>query len=185
MQDPLPVSRPPAPNWTPHVPNDPRSVGERFGIQSRAVWAPGNVAPVQVVDSLLALSLWRVSVVGAVLLDIEYGTSARRKFTDIEAPLVLTAPGMVQVYARPADPEHTGIECRVTLTPATAGSFSQCRKLATSPATLEDGAVRFFALVASTLTISGVATVVPALSTVPLTAGALLTGGSGFQEFEA
>lgn len=185
MNEPLPVSRPPAPNWTPAVPNDPKSVGDRYGLQTRGAWLPGDVSRKQVIDSLLAVSLWRVSVSGPVLLDITYGTSAQRSLVDIEAPLVFTVPGMVQVYARPSDVDHEGVQCRVTLTPATAGGFSQCRKLATSPATLDDAAVRFTALVASTLTISGVVTVVPALSTVPLTAGALLTAGSGFQEFEA
>lgn len=184
MHDPLPVSRPPAPNWTPHVPNNPDSVGERYGTQSRGAWAAGDVSRKQVVDARLAVSLWRVSVAGPVLLDVQFGTSALRQILDIEAPLILTAPGEVQIYARPRDPAHTGIECRVTLTPATAGS-SQCRKLATAPASLEEGAVRFTALIASTLTISGVVTAVAALAVVPLTAGALLTAGSGFQEFEA
>jgi hypothetical protein len=50
---------------------------------------------------------------------------------------------------------------------------------------LDPGAVDFFALTASTLTISGAAVVVPALQIVPLVSGSTLDTGSGFQEFEA
>lgn len=186
--DPIPVSRPPAPDWTPRVPNNPESLGERYGTQSRGVWRTGDANRKQLIDGLLAVSLWRISVEGPVLLDIEYGTSARRKIVDIEAPMVLTVPGIVQVYARPNNPGHEGIECRVTLTPATAGSVSQCRKIAdatVAPVDLDAGAVRFVALAASTVVISGTAVAVPALSTVPLIDGSQLTSGRGFQEFEA
>lgn len=160
-----------------------------YGTQSRRRWAVGENEPQQVIDALRSVSLWRVSVFGPVLVNVEYGTAMRRVFSSLRAPLVMTIPGQAQLYAWPVNAEHDGVvECTVTLTPATAGEPAQARKIIDSggidtPFDLD--AVRFVAFVDSTLNISGVVVAVPALSSVPLVAGALLTIGRGFQEFEA
>jgi hypothetical protein len=191
MVDPIPVSRPPAPNWTPEVPNDPAQLGKRHGTQARASWRTGDSARKQVIDSVLAESLWRISIEGIgglVLIDIEYGTSARRQIRDIQSPMVLAVPGIVQIYVRPDNPGHEGMECRVTLTPATASGIAHCRKIAdagVAPVPLDDGAVRFVALSACAVEISGTAVAVPTLGTVPLIQGSILNSGRGYQEFEA
>jgi hypothetical protein len=77
------------------------------------------------------------------------------------------------------------VTCGVTLTQATAGARSILRRFISGPAAFELDAVAFTALAASVVSVSGVGAIaVPALSTVPLVAGATLTSGSGFQEFE-
>lgn len=161
-------------------------MGAEYGIQQFKVWAPGNTVPEQVLDTRRADALWRVSAFGNVLLTLGYGTTKRRAIVDLQAPLVMTVPGQLTLTARPRD--NQGATCVVTLTEATAGSISNARKFVVrggADVALDDGALRYFALTNSTLTISGAAVVVPALAIVPLVVGSVLTGGSGFQEFEA
>lgn len=162
------------------------NMGPDYGIQVWKKWEPGDVRPCGVIDVRRADALWRVSAFGNVLLTIGYGTKRKRAITDLQAPLVIAVPGQVIVTATPRD--ANGTTCVVTLTQATDGSLSNARKFTSrggADVALDEGAVRFFALTASTLTISGAAVVVPALDFVPLVAGAVLTSGSGFQEFEA
>lgn len=162
------------------------NMGPQYGTQQSATWAAGDVVPRQLVDVRKAGLLWRVSIFGPVLVTISYGTSKNRPIVDLQAPVVMTIPGQFTATATPLTDE--GAKAVVTLTEASAGALSQARKVAVRGAAdvaLDEGAVRYFALTASTLTISGVATVVPALGSVPLVAGSVLTAGSGFQEFEA
>lgn len=183
MPEPLPVSRPGYP-----VPRDmPQGqMGPDYGTQQFAKWASGDVKPRQVLDTLKAGALWRISLFGNVYASILYGTSHSRAIESLQAPLVITVPGQVLVTAWPRD--TNGAECVVTLTQATAGALSQARKFvddAGGAIALDAGAVRFFALEASSLTISGQVVAVPACQSVPLVSGSVLTTGSGFQEFEA
>jgi hypothetical protein len=181
--DPRVVSSPATPA-RPH-PNQ-GEMGPKYGTQQFANWAPGEVDPRQVLDTMKAGALWRISVFGHVLVTVMYGTSHNRAIENLQAPVVITVPGQAIVTATPRDSE--GTTCVVTLTQATAGALSQARKFVArggADVDLDEGACRYFALTASTLTISGAATVVPALSVVPLVAGSVLTSGSGFQEFEA
>jgi hypothetical protein len=162
------------------------NMGPQYGIQQSATWAAGDVKPRQLVDVRKADALWRFSIFGAVLVTISYGTSKNRPIVALQAPVVITIPGQFTATVEPLD--DSGAQAVVTLTEATAGDASQARKVVVRGAAdvaLDEGAVRYFALTASTLTISGVATVVPACSSVPLVAGSVLTAGSGFQEFEA
>jgi hypothetical protein len=179
----LPVVGPPAPVPTVPVGN----TGPQYGTQSFRVWAAGETDARQVIDTLKATALWRISVTGRVRVTFDYGTSQSRALIALQAPVVITIPGQCTVTAEPLDDD--GTTCVVTLTEATAGALSQARKLAdasVSAVALDDAAVRYVALTASTLTISGVTPVaVPALSVVPLVAGSSLLTGSGFQEFEA
>jgi hypothetical protein len=185
IYDPIPPISPPPAN-APHS----GSVGEAHGLQSKRIWVAGAVDERQIIDAVRALSLWRVSVFGDVLVRVDYGTGMKGgNFVALRTPLVMTIPGQAQLYAQPRDPEHTGVICKVTITPATAGARSQARKVLNAGAgpalAFDDDAVSFFALTASALTISGLAVAVPALSAVPLVQGSVLNTGSGFQEFEA
>ncbi len=162
--------------------------GPTYGTQQLAVWQAGDVGERQLCDtSQKAAMLWRFSCFGRVDVRIDYGTLATRKILTIRAPVVLTIPGQFTATATPINGE--GTEARITLTQATGGAHSIARQFVNAGAgpavALSDDAVDFVALVASTLTISGIAVAVPALSTVPLVVGSTLNTGSGFQEFEA
>lgn len=162
------------------------NTGVIYGTQQRAVWAAGQTDARQVCDALKPQALWRFSCFGRVSLTIDYGTQANRAILNLLAPVVLTIPGQFTATATPID--DAGAEAVVTLTQATAGARGIARRLLDAGAgpalALDVGAVSFFALNACTLTISGVAVVVPALAVVPLVAGSLLNTGAGFQEFE-
>ncbi len=180
---PAPVSR-----WPADAPpfGALNNTGEIYGLQSSRTWAPTETDWRELCDATKAPALWRFSVFGNVLVSITYGTNGTREILELQAPCVITLPGQFTAKARPRF--GSGASCVVTLTQATAGALSQARKFASAPVgpiALDDGACRYVALTASTLTISGVAVVVPALATVPLVAGSSLDSGSGFQEFEA
>ncbi len=149
------------------------NMGPQYGIQQSAKWAAGDVKPRQLVDVTKADALWRFSIFGAVLVTISYGSSKARAIADLMAPVVITIPGQFTATVRPLTEE--GASAVVTLTEATAGALSQARKAVVRGAVdvaLDDGAIRYFAVTASTLTISGMAAVVPACSSVPLVAAA-------------
>lgn len=181
LGEPLPVSRPPF-DPPPGVGN----TGYIYGTQQAAVWQPGEVDARQVCDVMKAGALWRFSAFGRVVLTVNFGTQGNRALIALAAPLVLSVPGQLTVTATPVD--DAGASCVVTLTQATAGARSIARRFIDAGAgpalALDDDAVDFFALTASTLTISGAAVVVPALAIVPLVSGSVLNTGSGFQEFE-
>jgi hypothetical protein len=161
------------------------NTGPIYGTQSSHVWAAGQVDPRQVIDSLKSHSLWRFSVFGNVALQILYGTQATQQINAL-APCVFFLPGQVVVLATPRNAE--GTTCHVTLTPVWGQNRSHCRALldATGGAlAFSPDAVRFVALVASTLTVAGIAVAVPALAECPLVTGSVLNTGTGFQEFEA
>lgn len=181
---PVPVSGPAQPSPGGVV----NSTGPVYGTQQRAVWSAGDVGSRQVCDtSQKAAMLWRFSCFGHVDVVIDYGTLGTRKILTIRAPVVLTIPGQFTATATPID--GNGAVADITLTQATGGARSIARQFKSAgagpPIALSDDAVDFVALVASTLTISGVAVAVPALASVPLVVGSTLNTGSGFQEFEA
>ncbi len=180
---PAPVSR-----WPADAPpfGALNGTGEIYGTQSSHTWAAGQTDTREICDVTKAPALWRLSVFGNVLVSIGYGTNGNRQILNLQAPCVITLPGQFTARATPRD--NAGTSCVVTLTQATAGALSQARKLADAAGgavALDEGACRYVALTASTLTISGVAVAVPALAVVPLVSGAVLNTGSGFQEFEA
>lgn len=162
------------------------NTGVIYGTQQRAIWAPGQSEEREVCNALKPGALWRLSVFGRVTVRIGYGTQATRSIALVQAPVVLSIPGQFTAYAKPLNDQ--GAECQVTLTQATAGARAIARRFVTAAlgaVDLDDDAVDFWALVASTLTISGQAVAVPALAIVPLVSGAVLNTGAGFQEFEA
>lgn len=183
--DPVPVAQPAWPQ-----PGNTRGVvgnsGPQYGTQQSHVWRNGETNAVQVLDTIRAEALWRISVFGRVLVTILYGTSKARSITDLQAPVVITVPGQALVTVRPRDDQ--GTSCIVTLTKATAGALANARKFIDDSAgslAFDEGAVRFYALEASSLLVAGLAVAVPAFTSVPLVAGSGLVSGSGFQEFEA
>jgi hypothetical protein len=180
INEPVPVSGPPA---QPPPQGAVGNTGVVYGTQQRAKWAAGDTKAVQVCDVTKAAALWRFSAFGRVAITIDYGTRGTRQILRVLAPVVITLPGQFTATAQPLDDQ--GTECFVTLTQATAGARSQARNVVgPGPVNLSDDAVSFVALNACTLTISGVAVAVPALSVVPLVSGSVLNTGSGFQEFE-
>lgn len=163
------------------------NMGPQYGIQASKTWAPNDGKRKQLCDAVRPDALWRLSVFGAVYVSILYGSSKAREIALLQAPVVITIPGQFEAYAEPID-VAAGAMALVALTQATAGALSQARKFVSrvgADVTLDVGAVRFFALAASTLTISGLVVNVPALQAVPIVVGSVLTNGSGFQEFEA
>lgn len=183
LPEPVNVSRPAAPQ---PPPGSVGNTGEVYGGQVRAIWTPGQHDGRKVLNLLKAEYVWRISVFGRVLLELQYGTLGTRTIPNLRTPLVMTVPGQVTIFAQPLDDE--GTVCSVTATKASAGARAICRQLVGADAGAvdlhEDGA-DFFALVASSLTISGVVTAVPACTVVPLVAGSSLTSGGGFVEYEA
>jgi hypothetical protein len=178
------VATPPA---APPPAGMPHEAGPSYGIQSLRSWDAGDVGAKEIAEAGRAVFLWRLSVFGAVDVDLTYGTKMNRALTGLRAPVVLTIPGQFVALARPFNAEHTGVTCEVTLTQASGSARSQARNFidqATGGA-LDPSAVSFVALTASQLNISGAVVNVPALSSVPLVSGAVLVSGSGFQEFEA
>lgn len=164
------------------------SSGATYGTVNRAKWAAGDNEEKQIISTDRSAMLWRISVFGPVTVRIDYGTVMRQPLTLLASPVVMTIPGSASVYVTPSDPEHAAIACKATLTAASAGARAHARKIIDAGAgavLFEESAVNFVALTASTLTISGIAVVVPALSAVPLVAGSRLDTGSGYQEFEA
>lgn len=183
MPDPLPVSGPAqreAPGWN-------GNTGVIYGTQQFAIWKPGDVGSRQVCDAMKPEALWRFSAFGPVRITIDYGTQGSRKLLSLQAPVVLTIPGQFTATATPLNGTGERV-CAVTLTQATAGARAIARNFVDAgggAVALDQGAVDYWALTASTLTISGAAVAVPALSIVPLVSGSVLNTGSGFQEFEA
>lgn len=173
----------------PPAPGSVGNTGKVHGLQSRRDWAVGESDARPVCDALKAESLWRFSAFGAVYITIIYGTLGSRQIVRLLTPVVMTIPGQFTATAEPVDADHDEpVYCEITLTPTTA-QVEHARNFVSAGAgpaiALELGAVRYVALSASTLTISGVSVAVPALSSVPLVAGSTLDTGSGFQEFEA
>lgn len=182
--DPPPVSAPPWPQpAAPPVDN----LGPKYGIQAFQQWNVGETDERGILDTIRADFVWRISIVGHVLATIEYGTSHNRELLKLQGPVVIAVPGQAVVRVVPFD--GNGATCTVTLTKATGSALAQARNIVnagTGAVALDPAAVRYVALTASTLTISGITPVaVPALSSVPLVASSSLLTGSGFQEFEA
>lgn len=163
------------------------NTGPIYGTQRSKTWQPGERnTPAAMLDLLKTEYLWRISVFGNVLVSVTYGTQATRQIALLRTPLIMTLPGQVTVTVQALD--QTGTECTATATMASAGARAIARQLISADAgavAVNEDAVDFFALVNSTLNVSSVAVVVPALSVVPLVAGSVLTSGSGLVEYEA
>jgi len=164
--------------------------GYVHGIQRIGTWKAGENKPLDLIDEILAPNLWRVTAFGPenMKADLLYGTSATIRASGLALPLRVSVPGQVALICYPVSEEHETLEVRVTVTPATSGGLIELCSIVTrvgADVPLDPNAFRFTALTASTLTIRGTAVVVSALSSVRLVAGSVLTGGTGYQEFDA
>lgn len=160
--------------------------GPSYGIQQRAQFAVDETKPKPLFSSRRALSLWRISVFGDLLVTFSYGTeSSFREFT-VRAPCVGFFPGGVQVKAVPrvAAPREEVIEAMLTATPAFAhGKEQQLLNTAAAGDSFPDNAVRFTATVLSTVNLQGTAVNIGAGDSIALFAGSSLTAGAGIVEF--
>lgn len=160
-----------------------RSDGPIYGTQARERWAAGESDRRPIADAIRAESLWRVSVIGDVDVFIRYGTSGGSEL-ELAAPVQGAFAGFVGVEAQPRSDE-TETTAVVTIAPVLDAGLQSLRALSDATAgavALHPAAKRFQALTASTLTIRGVAVVVPALSEVSLVSGSVHTGGVGVVE---
>lgn len=197
-QAPVPHGPGPWPRAFPDgVPASPRpgdepafgGVGKVHGIQSICTWDPGDTRPQSPIEEVLAQNLWRVTCFGPenMTADLLYGTKANLRVSGIALPFRASVPGQVQIICKPVSVSDVKLEVRASATPATSGGLIELCSLVTrggADVPLNPDAFRFTALVASTLTIRGVAVAVPALQSVRLVAGSVLTTGTGYQEFD-
>jgi hypothetical protein len=173
----------PRPYLPPHP--GPNDGPQMFGLQGGRLITAANSGLI-VIDAENAKHLWRISITGGQLrCDVTWGTARTRQLLDLRAPLMMCVPGKVTVAVRKA--AQGDQECFATLTPVTAGSWSARRSVdATAGAViLHEDSSRFVALVASTLSIDGLAVTLAAAESVPLISPANLLTGYGFEEFEA
>ncbi len=158
----------------------PQSPTARYGQQQKEVWAAADQIARPLLDAEPNGELWRLSVIGDVLITVAWGTGARRVL-ELDAPLVADLPGYVSVIAAPRT--SGGATAQVTLTRSSGAGPQEMRRAILVPGALHDDATRFVAFVASTVTIRGVGVVLAPGESIPLVSGSVLTAGSGFQEF--
>jgi hypothetical protein len=146
--------------------------------------------PQSPIEEVLAQNLWRVTVFGPenMTADLLYGTKANLRVSGLALPFRASVPGQVQVICKPVSAhDDEKLEVRASATPATSGGLIELCSIITrggADVPFDPLAFRFTALTACTLTIRGTAVVVPALSSVRLVAGSVLTAGTGYQEFD-
>jgi hypothetical protein len=159
------------------------SNADSFGFQAREVWVAGET------DSRPILSCmahqggsWRVSVVGDLTIDAIWGSLGTRRLVTMDTPLVATFAGKVDLSARPRTDQ--GASAIVTVAPAWSGELRDFRRLIVGAGQpIEPDWSTYRALTASVVNIRGTVVNVPALSTVPLVSGSVLTSGTGYLEF--
>ncbi len=174
-------------NVPPALPlGDQGSIGYKHGLQSSEVWLPGAVDSRQICDQLLALHMWRVSVICSanMRIDISYGSSRTVRITGLRGPIVFYAPGQCAVYAAPLAAELGGY-AYVTATPVNSAQRCEARLPWSTVGAFPDNAARFFALAASHITIDGTSVALAIGQSVPLVAGAAFVDGFGYLEFES
>lgn len=177
-------------NAPPALPlGDQGSIGIKHGLQSSEEWLAGQSDNRQICDQRLAVHMWRLSVFASqhVAINIEFGTSRARQFRALRAPLVMYVPGQLTVYAQPMaldDGSFVAGYASCTCTPVNSGQQSSARLLRVTAGALPNDAARFVPLAASVLTIDGNNVTLAVGQTIPLIAGATLTSGIGYLEFD-
>lgn len=177
-------------NAPPALPlGDQGSIGYKHGLQSAEHWDAGASDNRQICDQRLAAHMWRLSVFAAqhIVVNVEFGTSRARQFKALRGPLVMYVPGQLAVYAQPTpldDGTFPPGYAMCTCTPVNSGQQSSARVLRTAFGALPDDAARFVPLAASVLTIDGNNVTLAVGQTIPLIAGATLTSGIGYLEFD-
>ena len=165
------------------------TIGYKYGLQSAEHWNAGESDNRQICDARLAVHMWRLSVFTSqhVSINVEFGSSRARQFRALRGPLVMYVPGQVVVYAQPTpldDGSFVAGFAMCTLTAVNSGQQSSARLLRTAAGALPDDAARYVPLVASVLTIDGNVVNLNPTQTIALIAGATLTSGLGYLEFD-
>lgn len=166
-------------------------LGPQAGNQAKESWTvSGQREERQLLSAMRAPHMWRVTLHGEnVTFRVSWGTSSNIVVANVLAPARFSVPGSCDVYAKPVGgdpllPAHA----EVTLTPATSsgGDAVLHSHVAGNVVALDPNAARFFALVASVVSVGPAATAVNLnpLQSVLLAAGSVLTSGGGFLEFE-
>lgn len=180
-----PPYSPAPPRWaTQEMPG--AHVGPSYGIQQRVRWAAGESDRRPLGDIIRADSMWRVSVIGDVDVWLRYGSSGGTELL-LAAPLEGAFAGFVGVEAEPREPQTETLAI-ITIAPVSAGGRQTLRSLVDSTpgaVALPVSGARYRALQASTLTVRGVAVVVPALAECDLLSGSVLLTGVGVVEHES
>lgn len=162
-------------------------LGPKYGQQFSHQWRPGDESVQVMVDVTRAQCLWRVSVVGDVLVHVSYGTTAEQELPPLLAPLVATFPGQLTISARPRD-FRLGATAKATLVPVSAPlvepklrHFVDAREGAVDldPHTVAITGQRF-----GRLELNDIEVRLPMNRTVPVTTRARLLRGAGLAHLE-
>jgi len=188
-----PMARGPWPDGTPAspapalpYPQPSNEIGEAYGIQCKHTWKPGKVERFPVFDQIRAKNLWRMVLYGspAVRVDIGFGSKATFNFLGLSLPLRCTVPGQLSVECYLTEAQDAEQMVGGTLTPATSGGLIELRRLVTGTVALDERAMQYFALTASSVNVRGTVVAVPALSSLPLLSGSTLVSGTGYEELD-
>lgn len=152
------------------------------GQQYAASWAAGKGDRKPLLTAEPAPSLWRVSVVGDVLMSVEWGTLSTLTAENVRGPLVATFPGRVSISAVPRDPQ-TATRALCTLTPATSGALGVFQALLTGPGPVPPSVARVTALDPVVITVGGINVALAAGESLPVFADSALVSGSVILEF--
>jgi hypothetical protein len=154
---------------------------DRCGQQNLETWAAGDSGSRPLLELQPNGELWRISVVGDLLVELTWGTSSRRRLV-LDAPILADLPGFVSVIATPRT--SGGATGQVTATRSSGAGPQELRRFVAGPVlALDDQATRFVALAASTVTVRALAVVLAVGDSIPLVSGSVLTAGSGFVEY--
>lgn len=158
-----------------------------YGYQRQLILPITDTVPHQVVAVNAGPTLWRLSVVGEVVVDIIYGTQPRLSL-QCDAPLEATFPGALTVTLTRRQHIAGGtVTAVVTLTRADGPGINYAARLYNAAAgaiALPDAAKRAVALGAAALTVRGNAVALAAAGdSVPLVEPSVLTAGLAIVEF--
>lgn len=159
------------------------SNADSYGFQSKETWEPGNTDERPVLSCMAHdAGAWRVTIVGDLIVKAIWGSLGTRNLVQMDAPVIATFPGKVDIFVRPRTGD--GASALVTVAPAYSGEQRDFRRLVAGPnlPIPADFAV-YRALTASVVDVRGTAVAVAALATLPLVSGSVLTSGTGYLEF--
>ena len=150
--------------------------GLRYGFQTKATWAAGDVDEKQLLDTLPNEFLWRVTVKGSnLLLRVVGGSSSAQNTAGLLLPLEFGIAGQCSVSAVPLDSQQPAVAW-VTCTVATA-VVTVARRVVTALGALDTDSARATALAAATVTVEGTAVVLAPGDALPLAGRCALTAG--------
>lgn len=163
-----------------------RDDGPNYGLQKREVWDANVFDERPLVDATRACSLWRVSIIGDLVLNVGYGTSSRVRF-QAHGPLEATFPGFVEISGQPRVTDHSEpVVAEISLTPAFGHTVNHAALVTAvvGPAiTLPPNTKRIRGLTAGSVTVQGTVVAFGIGDTVTVVGEAVLTAGTVILEF--